>query len=159
MRTHHTNCIPSFIPVTSIHQQCSAVPYGPPPFPAATHYPLPSSAIPSVSSWGLWLPTVTGRHSQSPTVPHGPPQFPGVPWRPPLLTTIPTINPQSSSTPCILVSQIAWPLSSLKPAVFRLCGRGRHILCRPVRSRALGSLSSGTYRAPGPLGTLGYVRV
>jgi len=116
-RTHHTNCIPSLIPVTSIH------------------YSVPLS------------PTV-------PAFPCSLPQSPVVPCRPPPLTTIPTTNPQSSCRPCILVSQIAVPSSSLKTAVFRFCGRGRHISCRPVRSRALGSPSSGPCRAPGPLGTL-----
>ena len=87
------------------------------------------------------LLAVPCRPQLSPAVPCSLPQSPVVPCRPPPLTTIPTTNPQSSCRPCILVSQIAVPSSSLKTAVFRFCGRGRHIFCRPVRSRALGSPS------------------
>ena len=53
-----THCFQCFITFTGCRQS-----------PVATRRPLPSSAIPGVSSWAQQLPTVTGRHSQSPTVP------------------------------------------------------------------------------------------
>ena len=119
-----------------LHRDCGCQ-----PSPVIPRSPLPSPAVPC-------------RLPQSPVVPSRPLQSPVVPCRPPPLTTIPTTNSQSSRTPCLLVSQIAVPSSLLKTAVFRFCGRGRHIFSRPVRSRALGSPSSGPCRAPGPLGTL-----
>jgi len=97
-----------------LHRDCGCR-----PSPVVTCCPLPSPVV----------PVIPRRPPSSPFVPF-------VPCRPPPLTIIPTTNPQSSCTPCILVCQIAGPSSSLKTAVFRFCRRGRHIFCRPVRSRA-----------------------
>ena len=130
--------------VTGRHLQSPTVPYRPLPSPTVPYRPLPSPTVP-------YRPPP---FPQFPVVPHKFPSSPAVPCRPPLLTTVPTTHPRSSCTPCILVSHIPVLSSSPKTAVSIFCGRGRHIFCRPVRSRALGSPSAGPCRAPGPLGTL-----
>jgi len=115
--------------LASLHRDC-----GYRPSPVVARSPLPSPAVP------CHLPQYTRCLLPSPAVPV-------IPYRPPPVTTIPTTNPQSSRTLCLLVSQIAVPSSSLKTAGFRFCGRGRHIFCCPVQSRALGSPSPGPCRA------------
>ena len=110
--------------VTSIHRQS----------PAVRRRPLPS----------LGSPTVPGRHSQSPVTPHRPLPF----------TPIQAIHPQASCTPTHYCLRLPGPSSSVITAVFRFCRRGRDIFRRPVRSRGLGSPSSGPCRAPGRLRTL-----
>ena len=131
--------IPTHRIIYSSHQYSLRCPLRSPAFPCS--HPL--------------SPAVIGRHSQSHIIPCSLPQRPVVPRRPPPLTTIPTINPQCSCKPCIIVSQIAGPSPSLKTAVCKFCGLGRHIFCCPAKSRALGSPSSATCWAPGRLGTLG----
>ncbi|RPB02263.1 hypothetical protein L873DRAFT_446198 [Choiromyces venosus 120613-1] len=109
--------------------------YSPPQSLAAPCRPLPTPQSPRVS------------YSPSPSlaVTHSPPRSPIIP----ALHLLP-----SSPHPSYYCLRLPGPSSFVITAVFRFCRRERDILRRPVRSRALGSPSSGPCRSPGPLRTL-----